>query len=297
VKIVRAASGADGGLCPAPVPARAPVPERGADSRTRDEVARLLLEHGPATAASLAKRLGLSTAAVRRHLEALAADGLVADREQRPLGPHHRGRGRPAREFTLTGPGRQSFPHAYDDLATAALRFLAETGGEAAVTGFVEQRAGVIEERHGASIRAAGDPAARLDALAAALSGEGYAASAHALGAGGQLCQHHCPVAHVAAEFPQLCEAETRAFARLLGTHVQRLATLARGDEVCTTHVPAAVRSAAGAPSGTPGTSRPPGTGPTSSTSGPASDTGPTSTACTTSSTDAITSESGRKPA
>jgi hypothetical protein len=45
-------------------------------------------------------------------------------------------------------------------------------------------------------------------------------------------------VAHVAAEFPQLCEAETRAFQRLLGTHVQRLATIARGDAVCTTFVP-----------------------------------------------------------
>ena len=53
-----------------------------------------------------------------------------------------------------------------------------------------------------------------------------------------QLCQHHCPIAHVATEFPQLCEAETRAFAEVLGTHVQRLATIARGDAACTTHVP-----------------------------------------------------------
>jgi predicted ArsR family transcriptional regulator len=42
----------------------------------------------------------------------------------------------------------------------------------------------------------------------------------------------------VAAEFPQLCEAETRAFGQLLGSHVQRLATIAHGDGVCTTHVP-----------------------------------------------------------
>ena len=78
-------------------------------------------------------------------------------------------------------------------------------------------------------------------ALAAALTADGYAASV-APGAalsGEQLCQHHCPVAHVAAEFPQLCEAETEAFGRLLGTHVQRLATIAHGDGVCTTHVPA----------------------------------------------------------
>ena len=34
--------------------------------------------------------------------------------------------------------------------------------------------------------------------------------------------------------------AETAAFADLLGVHVQRLATIARGDAVCTTHVPEA---------------------------------------------------------
>jgi hypothetical protein len=41
----------------------------------------------------------------------------------------------------------------------------------------------------------------------------------------------------VAAEFPQLCEAETEAFGRLLDTPVQRLATIAHGDGICTTHV------------------------------------------------------------
>jgi len=87
-----------------------------------------------------------------------------------------------------------------------------------------------------------GELATRVQALAEALSADGYAASAGpapSIGAttGEQLCQHHCPVAHVAAEFPQLCEAETEAFGRLLGTPVQRLATIAHGDGICTTHV------------------------------------------------------------
>ena len=43
---------------------------------------------------------------------------------------------------------------------------------------------------------------------------------------------------HVAAEFPQFCDAETDAFSRLLGVHVQRLATLAHGEHVCTTFIP-----------------------------------------------------------
>ena len=37
---------------------------------------------------------------------------------------------------------------------------------------------------------------------------------------------------------PELCAAETRVFARLLDSHVQRLATIAHGDGVCTTHIP-----------------------------------------------------------
>ena len=41
-----------------------------------------------------------------------------------------------------------------------------------------------------------------------------------------------------AREFPAFCDAETDAFSRLLGVHVQRLATLAHGDHVCTTFIP-----------------------------------------------------------
>ena len=37
--------------------------------------------------------------------------------------------------------------------------------------------------------------------------------------------------------YPQLCEVETEAFARLLGTPVQHLATIAHGGGICTTHV------------------------------------------------------------
>ena len=75
-------------------------------------------------------------------------------------------------------------------------------------------------------------------ALAQALTQSGYAASVRESPLGPQLCQQHCPVAHVAHEFPQLCEAETEVFGRLLGRHIQRLATIAHGDGVCTTFIP-----------------------------------------------------------
>nr|MDQ2874122.1 transcriptional regulator [Actinomycetota bacterium] len=88
-------------------------------------------------------------------------------------------------------------------------------------------------------------PALRVQALADALSADGYAACVTVAPApaqeerGSQLCQHHCPVAHVAEQYPELCEAETEAFGRLLGTPVRRLATIAHGEGICTTHITA----------------------------------------------------------
>jgi len=213
-----------------------PVSVQHADGRTRETVARLLLEEGPITAAAVAERLGISPTAVRRHIDTLLADGEACTRDAPSRAP--RGRGRPAKLFLLTEQGRSRFGHAYDDLAIAALRFVAEHEGPDAVREFAERRMATLVQRHRAAVTANPDPQERAKVLATALTREGYAASTRRVGAGEQLCQHHCPVAHVAAEFPQLCEAETAAFAEVLGTHVQRLATIANGDSCCTTHVP-----------------------------------------------------------
>lgn len=205
------------------------------DAPTRERVATSILENGPSTAAALAERLDLTAAAVRRHLDHLVSEGAVEAREPRVYGT--RGRGRPAKVFVLTDSGRDTFIQAYDDLAASALRFLRETGGDAAVTDFARRRTSELEDRYRDVVESAA-PADRAEVLAEALSEDGYAASVRSAPVGDQLCQHHCPVAHVAAEFPQLCEAETEVFGRLLGRHVQRLATIAHGDGVCTTNIP-----------------------------------------------------------
>ena len=195
-----------------------------------------ILEHGPSTAAALADRLGLTPAAIRRHLDALLAAGQVEAREQRVYGA--RGRGRPAKVFALTDTGRAGFYTAYDTLANQALDYLAEVAGPDAVTRFAEQRIADMEQRYAARLASAAAGTTPAQALAAALSEDGYVAATLPSSQGEQLCQHHCPVAHVAERFPQLCAVETRAFSRLLGVHVQRLATIAHGDGVCTTHIP-----------------------------------------------------------
>jgi predicted ArsR family transcriptional regulator len=209
------------------------APADDGDRGTRQRLSRLIGTQGPVTVAALAGQLSLTTAAVRRHLDAMLDDGLIEGREVPGSAP--RRRGRPARAFVLSAAGHARLTSGYDDLAAQ--------GGRAAVASFARHRGEELVSRLTPLI-GAGGPAARADRLAEALSAEGFAATTRPIGgdAGGsaavQLCQGHCPVQRVAADYPELCDAETDAIARLLGVDVRRLATLARGDHVCTTHIP-----------------------------------------------------------
>lgn len=214
----------------------------GADRHTRGAIVQLLLESGPITAGEIGERLGISAAGVRRHLDALMDAGDA--QSSAAAAWQHSGRGRPARRYRLTAAGRAKMAHAYDDLAVAAIRQLREMGGDDAVRTFARRRidsilAGVTEGPD--------DVESTADRVATALTEAGYATTTTPVTGpihGIQLCQHHCPVSHVAEEFPELCETEREAFAEVLGTHVQRLATIVNGDCACTTHVPVTEKGA-----------------------------------------------------
>jgi predicted ArsR family transcriptional regulator len=210
------------------------------DRHTRTAIIRLLVESGPITASLIGEQLGLSAAGVRRHLDALIDAG---DAQANAAAAWQQaGRGRPAKRYQLTAAGRAKLEHTYDDLASAAMRQLREIGGDDAVRTFARRRIDTIL----AGIQPAENDTddaveAAADRLAGALTGAGYATTTTRVGGpirGVQICQHHCPVSHVAAEFPELCEAEQEAMSEVLGTHVQRLATIVNGDCACTTHVP-----------------------------------------------------------
>ncbi|WP_156747113.1 metalloregulator ArsR/SmtB family transcription factor [Mycobacterium sp. E2462] len=213
-----------------------------ADGQTRRAIVRLLLESGSITAGEIGERLGLAAAGVRRHLDAMTDAG---DAESVPAAAWQQaGRGRPAKRFRLTAAGRAKLGHAYDDLAAAAMRQLREIGGETAVQAFARQRIDtILADVAPADSAAEADVEAAAERVAGALTKAGYVATTTRVGGpihGVQICQHHCPVSHVAEEFPELCDAERQAMAEVLGTHVQRLATIVNGDCACTTHVPLA---------------------------------------------------------
>lgn len=217
-----------------------PVVGSAQDGRTRRAIVGLLLESGSITAADIGRRLGISAAGIRRHLDALVEDG---DAEANPAAAwQHAGRGRPAKRYRLTPAGRAKLEHAYDDLASAAMRQLREIGGDEAVRTFARRRIDTILA--GIEPADSGETAVvaeTADRVADALTRAGYATTANQVGGpirGIEICQHHCPVSHVAEEFPELCEAERQAMSEILGTHVQRLASIVNGDCACTTNVP-----------------------------------------------------------
>lgn len=213
---------------------------RGPDLRTRQQVLAIVLDQGPISASGVARLMKLTPAAIRRHLDALERENAV---EVRDLAGVKSGRGRPARHYVVTSAGHAQISHAYDQVAIEALEFVRAEMGEQAVERFAQERAQELREKLDARMEDGGNVATRSRTLASALDQEGYAASATPVAVGTpleamQLCQGHCPIQHVAEEFPEFCEAELEQFGDILGVDVRRLSTLANGAHVCTTHIP-----------------------------------------------------------
>ncbi|MCI1895666.1 MAG: winged helix-turn-helix transcriptional regulator [Ancrocorticia sp.] len=209
------------------------------DAGTRDRILTLIIEKGPITSAELAQMLVLTAAAVRRHLSQLEYEGQITEYAGASSRPARRGR--PSRRYVATDQGQAAFGDSYGDVAMQALQFVQRSLGDAGIKEFAEERIKGLEERYRPYVEAAGeDLEARAMALARVLTHDGYAASVRKgpRGLTLQLCQGHCPIHDVAAAYPTMCEAETQAFHRLLGVHVQRLATLAGGEHVCTLTIP-----------------------------------------------------------
>ncbi|WKK61578.1 transcriptional regulator [Corynebacterium sp. P3-F1] len=216
--------------------------QRSTDGQSRNRIMSCMLRSGPATAADLAQLVGLSPAGVRRHIDKLLDSELVEACNAPAQSPADKpARGRPAQHYRLTESGRDSFGNGYDELALAAFAEVEELGGREAVKKLARKRAerllgaaGDVDKR---KTRDARDVEEAASDVAEAFATHGYAAETNHVGSSLQLCQHHCPVHAVAAEYPEICEAEHELIAELVGSTVAPLALIANGDGVCTTHI------------------------------------------------------------
>jgi DeoR family suf operon transcriptional repressor len=80
-------------------------------------------------------------------------------------------------------------------------------------------------------------PAERLEAIRRVLSEEGYMAEVAAHGSGAILREHNCAIPAVAQRFPEICAAELRFLADVLGAEVDRREHMLSGCSACEYHV------------------------------------------------------------
>jgi DeoR family suf operon transcriptional repressor len=183
----------------------------------------------PVTAKELAAEFGLTANALRRHLKELESEGLVRCARQ------VRGVGGPVLAYSLTEAGEALFPRAYESTLGSVLELVrAQRGTEGVVELFREQWE-----------RAAGDAKAQLASLpleeraqllSELLTSHGYMAEATA-GAGPDadalIREHNCVLRAVAEKFPEVCVAEERFLAEVLGAVVERRKHIASGASCC----------------------------------------------------------------
>ncbi|MDZ5078348.1 helix-turn-helix transcriptional regulator [Nesterenkonia sp. HG001] len=216
---------------------------RDGDGTTRERVLQLVVEEGPISAAALGRRLDLTAAAVRRHLDAMAEQGIV---EIKNVTSRRKGAGRPSRRYVISQRGQEALGDDYLSLTRRALDVLGDSVGEEAPRALAAAYFADHEERYREQLAGVEDLDERTEKLAELFNADGFAGFTRKVGRDNplmamqstQLCQGHCPVREIAEAHPVFCEEETEMISRLLEVDVRRLSTQASGAHVCTTHVP-----------------------------------------------------------
>jgi predicted ArsR family transcriptional regulator len=181
---------------------------------------RRILDHlklgGPATPAELATELNLTQAAVRQHLDGLAAEGLVSVSDERTGAP-----GRPAGRWSLTRRAQQLFPDRHGELTAQLVGAIREVGGEEMLNEVIDFRTRAQRRDYERLVSEAGDSLmARAEALARARTAEGYMAEVTGDDGDLLLIEHHCPICEAAESCAGFCRAELGVFRAVLGEEV-----------------------------------------------------------------------------
>lgn len=196
---------------------------------TRRALLLALRRGGEVELAQLARDLGLSKAAVHKHVRALEDEGLV-ERAQRT-----HGRGRPRLVLRLAPDAQTMFPRAYAGVTCAALAYLEERLGREGVEGALRKRQAEVRAAYKGQVQ--GDLGERVRALARLRDREGYVAEAHKSGKGYELVEANCPILAIAERYSEACAVETQLFEHVLGAKVEATHRVVAGAPVCRFHI------------------------------------------------------------
>lgn len=191
---------------------------------TRDRVLDYVIHNREARVEDLADALGITSAAVRRHLDNLRADGLVdVTTVRQPMG-------RPYYAYHPTEAGLGAVPEAYAGLLSRILLTVDEKQdvASAVALGMAE----TVASRHREDVTEH-EPQAVVAQVTATLKREGILDSWRAEDDGFHLINGACPY-RMAAEISSLpCESDRKVIELLVGEHVEQMHRIVDGSPIC----------------------------------------------------------------
>ncbi len=195
---------------------------------TRQRIIDILRTRGQATVDELATEIGLTSMAVRHHLNVLQADDLITILRTK----QHRRPGRPIQVYGLTPKARKLYPQQYLQLTDLLIEEIAATVGPDGVKNIFN---GIAERlATEAPLLAADVPtSSRLDALVDYLRQKGFVAEWQIEDGHYTLCHFDCPYRQFAQNHPEVCLLDEKLIAAFVGSAPTRQLSIAHNDDMC----------------------------------------------------------------
>ena len=195
------------------------------------------------TVAELARELRLTGMGVRRHLDALAAEGLVT---RMPATGGRRGR--PPVGWRLTTAGQELFPRRYDEFAMELLEDVLDEHGDDGLRALLARRTRRLVGEYNDRLDGRRGLGERVAGIARLRDREGYeATSSEAPDGSFVLTEANCAVHRVAERCRAVCDHELDLISEVVGSEVEvtRVKYVMNGDPVCAYRIRAAATPAA----------------------------------------------------
>ncbi len=190
------------------------------------QILEYLQRHESATIKELEQFLGVTTTAVRQHLTALQAEGLVERRTE------HSGVGRPHHAYFVTDAARQLFACHCDDLALTLLDEMYRMEGAQRVSQLLERVRNRLAARYAESVKSS-LLQERVQEMAAALGEQGILTDVDAQDDAIVLRTYNCPYHDLAQEYREICEMDQGVIQQVLGSDVSLSACMMDGAGGC----------------------------------------------------------------
>ena len=221
---------------------------------TRLRILQLLQRIGAETVEGLARNIGLAPATIRRHLDILQRDHLVAFDEV------HKRTGRPEHSFHLTEVGQESLPKHYDRLLGMLVQEISSLtsndtksrDGKKILKLVLERMSGEISSRYKQET-VGEDPSQRMESLMRYLEELDYSPEMELTDGTLRLSIHNCPYRSVALHNRQVCAFDVGLISSLLGVSVLREEWAHEGRDGCVYTAVVDVGARADSASSTPG--------------------------------------------